>query len=380
MRQHHSQRGIFGLAALLALALAASAPATQTQKKILPGLVYQNKAGDQPLSVHILELDPRKVEVAAARALNDGVGKEKVSSMARREGAVAAFNGGFFSNSDRYDGDPAGILKVGGAWYSDQSLARGAIGWTRDGSKTLIGKVAAAWSVRIGGQPLRVNSLNRARGRGEIILYNWPFHRSTLTDPGGVELIVSDNRIAEITRRGNAPIPPDGLVVSFGPMVAGLADRFEIGSECRAAVDVTSHEAAVESGEWEKMDFIVGGSPVLLRDGELHEALLERQRAKLDTQRHPRTAIGVRPDGRWVVLVVDGRQPGLSRGMTLKETALALLDLGCTSALNLDGGGSTTLFLQGSVVNSPSDFGIERAVSDAILIRRRSSEGGEPGS
>jgi exopolysaccharide biosynthesis protein len=78
-----------------------------------------------------------------------------------------------------------------------------------------------------------------------------------------------------------------------------------------------------------------------------------------------------RRDGTWVLVVVDGRQPQLSRGMTLQELAGLMSSLGCGDALNLDGGGSSTLYIQGSVVNSPSDAGIERPVSDAILIFRR---------
>ncbi|MDD8025367.1 MAG: phosphodiester glycosidase family protein, partial [Acidobacteriota bacterium] len=87
--------------------------------------------------------------------------------------------------------------------------------------------------------------------------------------------------------------------------------------------------------------------------------------------RHPRTAIGVRADGTIVLAAVDGRQPGLSVGMTIPELAGLMVDLGCVDALNLDGGGSTTMVVKGEVVNSPSDPGGERAVSDALLVFSR---------
>ena len=74
------------------------------------------------------------------------------------------------------------------------------------------------------------------------------------------------------------------------------------------------------------------------------------------------------------MVTVDGRQPGVSVGMTLQELAEYLLSLGATDAMNLDGGGSTTMFLDGRVVNTPSDKEGERKVSDAILVTLRNKK------
>lgn len=69
-----------------------------------------------------------------------------------------------------------------------------------------------------------------------------------------------------------------------------------------------------------------------------------------------------------MLVTVDGRQAGYSVGMSLNELAAFLLELGAADAVNLDGGGSTTMFLDGKVVNKPSDKEGERSVSDAILV------------
>jgi exopolysaccharide biosynthesis protein len=74
----------------------------------------------------------------------------------------------------------------------------------------------------------------------------------------------------------------------------------------------------------------------------------------------------------WLV-TVDGRQPQLSAGMTLIELRTLAHSLGLSNALNLDGGGSTTMWAGGRVVNSPSDAAGPRKVSDALLIMRRES-------
>ena len=73
------------------------------------------------------------------------------------------------------------------------------------------------------------------------------------------------------------------------------------------------------------------------------------------------------------MITVDGRQPGVSVGMTLQELAEYLLSIGAIDAMNLDGGGSTTMFLDGKVVNTPSDKEGERKVSDAIVVTLRTS-------
>ena len=72
-----------------------------------------------------------------------------------------------------------------------------------------------------------------------------------------------------------------------------------------------------------------------------------------------------------LLLVVDGRQPGYSTGMSLTALAELLLEFGAADAINLDGGGSSTMFLDGKVVNKPSDAAGERPVSDVILIKSR---------
>jgi hypothetical protein len=111
----------------------------------------------------------------------------------------------------------------------------------------------------------------------------------------------------------------------------------------------------------------VGGFPELLRDGR--DVLGEQTVAEsFGAARHPRTAIGWTDDGRLLLIVVDGRQPEWSAGMSLAEIAWLFRSLGATSALNLDGGGSTAMVVGGRVVNRPSDREGERAVGNALAL------------
>ncbi len=350
--------------------IAASAESQENAQTV--ALDYENRRLEGPLSVHILRVDPRRHEIILSRALSDGVGREQVSSIARRNGAVAAVNGGFFGIGGRYDGDPIGTLKIGENWYSDAPFPRPALGWRRDGSRTLVGKVSVRCRVEIGGKDLVVDGLNRSRGRNEAILYTWAFHRSTLADPGGQEIAVgADGTIQAIRSGGDSAIPPDGFVYSLGPGAAAVEQALiRPGVTAKAGCRIEPMTGGTRE-EWNQLDFVVGGTPVLLVDGVADNLTAERIAANFRDERHPRTAIGIREDGSWVLVVVDGRQADLSVGMTLAQLAALMQQLGCRQAINLDGGGSTTLFLNGRVVNSPSDFGVERPVSEAILVQER---------
>ncbi|MBA3787049.1 MAG: phosphodiester glycosidase family protein [Acidobacteria bacterium] len=117
-----------------------------------------------------------------------------------------------------------------------------------------------------------------------------------------------------------------------------------------------------------KTEDIVGGVPQLIKNGKIEITWEQEKSSKSFVEtRHPRTAVAKLKDGKFLMVTVDGRQKE-SVGMNLNELAALLLELGAVDAMNLDGGGSTTMFAVGKVVNKPSDKEGERKVSDAILV------------
>lgn len=142
----------------------------------------------------------------------------------------------------------------------------------------------------------------------------------------------------------------------YGYVAFGEGNRVEIS---------TPAEVLDKPKPW--MEHIVSGTPLLVEDGEI---AVEHGGNNL-ARKHPRTAIGLDEEGRTLILaVVDGRWPGQSHGMSLTELADLMKDLGANRALNLDGGGSTTLYIRNAdgVVNRPSG-GSERAVSNLLGVR-----------
>lgn len=123
--------------------------------------------------------------------------------------------------------------------------------------------------------------------------------------------------------------------------------------------EITADEA-IAGGAWQAWNF---GPELLASDGS---ALTDFNTTGHVADVNPRTAIGYYEPGHYCLVVVDGRSTGYSRGMTLGELAQVFSDLGCTAAYNLDGGKSSVMVFNGSVVNQPADGG--REVSDAITV------------
>ncbi len=120
-----------------------------------------------------------------------------------------------------------------------------------------------------------------------------------------------------------------------------------------------------------KMKTAVGGGPVLIQEGKVMITNNEERKFAGDAifDKHPRTAMGYTRDQRLIILVIQGRFPGIAEGATLVQEAQILLDLGCIEALNLDGGGSTCMLINGKETIRPSDANGQRALPAVFMIR-----------
>ena len=143
--------------------------------------------------------------------------------------------------------------------------------------------------------------------------------------------------------------------LSLGPQLLVDAPIVNVGDEVQLSTatlpDMTGAEMAM------------GGGPRLVVDGKPMNGW------KSPNQRHPRTALGWNKDYIYLMLV-DGRQPGRSVGMSFQEMADYFIKIGCTHAMNLDGGGSASMWLLGQVVSSPSE-GQERPVANGLVVLKK---------
>ena len=112
---------------------------------------------------------------------------------------------------------------------------------------------------------------------------------------------------------------------------------------------------------------IISGGPYLVKNGEVFVDMTAQKLGAIGG-RNPRTAIGYTADNNLVLVAVDGRE-GSSIGMTLNELARFMQSIGCVGAINLDGGGSTVMYVNGSVVNSPHQKG-GIPLSNAVVLSK----------
>ena len=120
-----------------------------------------------------------------------------------------------------------------------------------------------------------------------------------------------------------------------------------------------------------KMKTAVGGGPVLVQNGAIKITNNEEIKfaGKAIEDKHPRTCMGYTKEGKLIIMVIQGRFPGIAEGATLTQEAKMLVDLGCVEALNLDGGGSSCMLVNGKETIKPSDKEGERAVPAVFLIK-----------
>lgn len=335
--------------------------------------VYKSSVG--PYNIKILEIDltnpKNKLESVLAKDVL-GTGFEKTSSMAKRKSksghiVIGAINGDFFGISNPYN--PYTFLV--GSMILDEEYTFGRISqrpaFAMDKFKNLIIDNIGFSATLITSQNYfkTINAVNDTVRANTLILYNKYFGNYTRTNNlvseiklkrisklvinDTVKFIVVDKRVDV----GNMNYEPNEYVLSGnGSAKAFLDSSITLNDTVKILFSTNPIRGNIFT--------LVSGNPILVINGTIPSGL--------STDVHPRTAIGFNQDSTKVFFVtVDGRQPGFSVGMSLPKLAEYMLSIGCYQAVNLDGGGSTTMVVRNKVVNSPSDAAGERSVANAIL-------------
>lgn len=330
----------------------------------------------EPISVQMLRLDPSTIDLRIALARDRVMQLETVPEIAARTHALAAVNAGFFVVKN---GDPAGLLEIADELVSDTALTRGAIGIVRRPGKPLslvFDRVSASATLRFRSQgeafAQPIDGIDTTRVRSKLMLYTPRYGPDSDMADTGVEWQLAGSPLTVVEKRPNAgrtPIPRDGLVLSYGGTILPTAlERLDRGQEVTIDRQFTTR-LGTRPEFWTEAQDIVGGAGLLVVNGRpAADWADERLRAGFDTERHPRTLIGVGRGGAIWLVTVDGRRPGVSAGMTFAELQRLAHQLNLVAALNLDGGGSTTMVVKGTIVNQPTDATGPRRVSDALIV------------
>jgi hypothetical protein len=336
------------------------------------GIKYSTIIDSYNQYIYLIEVDPNLYEIKIVKAIDNGIGRESVLSLANRCGAIAAINGGFFTIGTTFDGKACGALKIHD-WYALPLKPRGCIGWNLQ-NKPIFDRLLVTIEAVHESNHFLIDGLNRPRKIGEAILFNPFFNRTTLTGTDGKEIIIRNNCITHIKKnQGSSTIPIDGYVLSI-QKDHPLFDSFKKGKSISFKFNILSQTNLTISEDWENCDYIIGGTPLLInKSTKILDFSSELDIPTFITNKHARTAIGILPNGHWLFIVVDKRE--IFDGMTIYELIELMNSFNCIYALNLDGGGSSTMVYEGEIKNSPhgdEDEGqgqkITRRVSDAIVI------------
>ncbi len=345
----------------------------------------QDRKPGVPWSINVIRV-PRhagRFEIHSAHGMGRALGLAMLSEQAASLSGdavipLAAINGDFYRRQGAYLGDPRGLQIMDGELIS--APTGGASFWIDAAGDPHIGITESRLRVTWADGSSAPIGLNESCHASQIVLYTPALGASTRTR-GGCELVLERigdakplragriyrTRVAQVRRTGNAPLTPDTLVLSMGSGVRVASAQIAVGAEVFISTDTSPSLRGVQTA--------IGGGPILVSGGRAERVRVENVNAYefcSADQRHPRSAVGWNAD--YVFFVeVDGRQRRLSVGMTLEELAAYLVKLGCTEAMNLDGGGSATLWYAGQIRNRPCD-GHERQIANALIAVERNSK------
>ena len=374
----------------------------QDWKTVHDGVEYaqvEREISGLKVKMNLLRLDLRKVRLDVHHALDKAIGLETTSSIATRHGGVAAINAGFFRlDKSPWAGDAAGILTIDGDLISESVNSRSAllIANRKEFTQIRLGHFTTRASIWIKNgtayQYVSLKGINRERKTNETVLYTSQFGPSTRTSERGIEIVLSRCRwihprdfpdtlcktVTVVPDSFDSKIPEDGFVVSIGPNFVSergsYSDIYKFGQlkkrKGNAVLTLAIDEGPMFLGFDRSVD-VTNGIPQLIKNDKIDITWEQEKTTKSFVEtRHPRTAVAKLKDGKFFMMTVDGRSES-SGGISLYDLADYLLSIGAVDAMNLDGGGSTTMYLDGKVVNTPSDKEGERKVGDAIVVSLR---------
>jgi uncharacterized protein YraI len=303
-----------------------------------------------------------------------------------RNDVIVAINGSYYNTST---GVPFGGV-VNSGWYAkryDDVSGQSGFVWDLNRNATM-GLCITHYGFKqfvtyANNNTQEFKGINIGREDNQLIIYTPQYDTNTLTDNTGSEVLVemttpflikpSSNYVSGTVKEirqnaGSTQIPFDCIVLSAtGNAATTMLNNVQVGATVKVSQEVKHFMAdcaTSRSGiDWTKAYAGVGGNWVFLRDGVIQYGI------DSTGDRHPRTGIGLN-DSYVFYMVVDGRQPGYSIGMIIDEMAEFFKNtLGATWACNQDGGGSSTMVVNGTVMNSPSDAGHNpRSVSNGMLM------------
>jgi hypothetical protein len=358
------------LAAVLAAVFAVPAHAEPTV--LMPGVTYERQlvlSRFGPEVVHVVTAPRPGGLYTVAPVLSNGtvLGKETLTSMQKRLTATGT-TVGIDGDTSSADGVPAGVLIQSGVLNATTNVKRTSVGFDAGGTMRVerVG-LNATWQ---GNGQRRAFVVNRRPGALGATLYTPAWGTTTPSEPGSVEAVlptlgavapggVHTAAVTELRSSGLTPIPAGGgVLVARGTTAQRLAEEAPVGNPVTFRLVMNPDWSTVVNG--------LAGGPLLVRDGKAIFNAHEDFSADVLAARTARAAVGQKPDGTVVLVVVDGGLPGFSVGMTNFELAQTLAKQGVTVGAALESGKASALAFDGKLLNRPA--AAEQPVAEMLAV------------
>jgi hypothetical protein len=212
----------------------------------------------------------------------------------------------------------------------------------------------------------------------DLVKFTDDYVHALPTGAGAQVVLNSKDRVVSVGDRTGTVAPGQTVFQGIGPAADWLTEHAKVGTKISTTEDIRDGDG--REVRLSPDDSIVSAAPTLVEDGRIRiDAATEGTVDPLDlsfgyawaNNRQPRTMAGIDRQGRLLLVTVDGRLSGGSEGFTLAEGAAFMRSLGAVDALNLDGGGSSAMVMNGALLNRPSDATGERPVGDTIQVLPR---------
>ncbi len=359
------RKSVICLLCLAAVVTPADAATPVRGQTLMPNVVYSRQVeftAHGPVVEHIV-VAPKPTGLYSLKTLlsNNAVqGTERLTSMEKRasgDATVVGVTGG------------AGMVLRGGVLDVAPADGRSSVGIDTDGALH-VDRVALAGTWQGTGQR-RILGINEAPRNNRTTLYTRDYGARTPADSGGAYAVLqpfpsslpNTPLTATVTgylSGGNQPIPADGAVLAARGAQAGfLTAEAPVGSKVTVVLTLTP--------PWANVTDAVGGGPVIVRNGKPVYRAFENFDPPQLALRTARSGVGQTADGHIVFVVVDGKQPGYSTGLTNFELALEMMRLGCVTASALASGPTATMAFDGKLLNRPTRSG-ERPAGDGFAL------------
>lgn len=328
-------------------------------KKIDEGVVYVplvKYVNSRRIKINVAEINRninKDVEIIPQMSLNKMHSKSRINNIASQNNALLAINGTYFKQDT---GTALGALVIDNEIISGPIYERVGLGIENDGFKT--SRISFEGSLKKASRQIKLDNINQPRIMfSQVLVYTskWGTRAPAAKKPE-VYISILENKIIN---KSNLPlyIPQGGYVISAPKET--LAD-FKVGDKVEINYKLNP--------EWEDVNHIISGGPYLLKDGNTYIDVTSEKLTGI-TGRNPRTAIGYTKDNVMIMVTVDGRKEG-SSGVTLNELASLMKSFGCYEAINLDGGSSTVMYVDGTILTG-SNIKNSVPVSNALVVRKK---------